>query len=57
MEIISNIALITINETLIAQLLAFLIFMFVINRLMFKPLQGVMTERQGYIDKDRKSVV
>lgn len=56
MEIISNIAMISINETLIAQVLAFLIFMYVINRLMFKPLQGVMAERQNYIDKIQKDI-
>ncbi len=56
MEIISNIAMISINETLIAQVLAFLIFMYVINRLMFKPLQCVMTEREDYIDKIQKDI-
>ena len=50
MHIISNIALITINETLIIQLLSFLIFLYIINRIMFRPIVGVMTERNRYIE-------
>lgn len=50
MEIISNIALISINETLIVQLISFLIFVFVINRIMFRPLQTVMDERSSYME-------
>ena len=51
MEIVSNIALITINGTLFHQLIAFLIFLFVINRIMFRPLQGVMSERESFLEK------
>jgi F-type H+-transporting ATPase subunit b len=51
MEIISNVALITINATLFHQLIAFLIFLFIINRIMFRPLRSVMAERSGVIDK------
>ena len=51
MEIISNIALITINATLFHQLIAFLIFLFIINRIMFRPLRSVMAERDGVIEK------
>ncbi|MBL7180595.1 MAG: hypothetical protein ABIK98_04895 [Pseudomonadota bacterium] len=51
MEIVSNIALITINATLVHQLVAFLIFLFIINRLMFRPLRGVMAERDSFIEK------
>jgi F-type H+-transporting ATPase subunit b len=51
MEIISNIALISINETLIAQLVSFLIFLYIINRVMFKPLLSVVSERNDHIDK------
>ena len=53
MEIISNIALISINETLLVQLLSFLIFLFIINRMMFRPLQSVRSERADYMDKIR----
>ena len=51
MEIVSNIALITINGTLFHQLIAFLIFLFIINRIMFRPLQGVMDDRERFIEK------
>jgi len=57
MQIISNIALITINETLFVQLLSFLIFLFIINRIMFRPLQHVMTERVNYMDKIKVDTV
>lgn len=49
MEIVSKIAMISINETMIVQLISFLIFMFIINRLMFRPLQDVMSERTEYV--------
>jgi len=49
MQIISNIALISINETLVVQLLSFLIFLFFINRIMFRPLNSAMEERDEYI--------
>lgn len=57
MEIISNIALISINETLFVQLISFLLFLFVMNRLMFKPLQTVMAERTGRVDKAQKDIL
>jgi F-type H+-transporting ATPase subunit b len=50
MQIISNIALISINETLFVQLISFLIFLFVINRIMFRPLKSSMKERDEYIE-------
>lgn len=49
MQIVSNIALISINETLIIQLVSFLLFLFIINRMMFKPLSASMAERDAYI--------
>ena len=57
MEIISNIALVSINETLIVQLIGFLIFLFVINRIMFRPLRNVMAERQSHIEHIRQDIV
>ncbi len=56
MQIISNIALISINETLVVQLISFLVFLFVINRLMFRPLQSVMVEREEFIDGLRGNI-
>ncbi len=50
MQIISNIALITINETLIIQLISFLVFVFLLNRLMFRPLKSQMKQRDSHIE-------
>ena len=49
MQVISTIGLITINETLIIELISFLIFLFLINKIMFRPLRDVMTEREEHI--------
>jgi F-type H+-transporting ATPase subunit b len=49
MEIISNIALITINETVFVQIISFLIFVFILNRIMVRPLSSAMGERETYI--------
>jgi F-type H+-transporting ATPase subunit b len=57
MHIISNIALITINETLLFQLISFLIFLFIINRIMFRPLQSVMDDRKKQMDKIQTDTV
>ncbi len=57
MQIITNIALISINETLIVQLLSFLIFLFIINRVMIRPLRGVMSDREQHIDEIKKDIV
>jgi F-type H+-transporting ATPase subunit b len=57
MHIISNVALIGINETLILQVISFLIFLFIINRIMFRPLRRVMNERDTYIENIQKDIV
>ena len=57
MEIISNVALISINETLIFQIISFLIFLFIINRIMFRPLRKVMNERETYIENVQKDII
>lgn len=49
MQIISKIALITINETLVVQVISFLIFMVIMNRLMFRPLRSTMSDRETYL--------
>ncbi|MFP4346993.1 MAG: hypothetical protein ACOC3W_03650 [Thermodesulfobacteriota bacterium] len=49
MQIISNIALISINETMVVQLVSFLLFVFIINRVMFRPLRDSMSEREEYM--------
>lgn len=48
MEIISTTALISINATFIAQMLSFLIFVFILNRIMLRPLYGVIEQRKEY---------
>ena len=50
MEIVSTIALISINETLWVQLISFLLFLAIINRVMFKPLHNIMRERDFFIE-------
>jgi len=57
MEIISNVALISINETLIVQVVGFLIFLFVINRIMFRPLQNVMSDRDIHIERIKRDII
>jgi F-type H+-transporting ATPase subunit b len=56
MDIISTIALITINETLVVQLASFLIFLFLINRIMLRPLKNTMNEREGYLEQIRLEI-
>jgi F-type H+-transporting ATPase subunit b len=56
MQIISNIALISINETLIVQVISFLIFLYTINRVMFRPLRKVVAERQSHIEHIRQDI-
>ena len=57
MQIISNIALISINETVIVQIISFLIFLYIINRIMFKPLRGVMADRENHIKSIQQDIV
>ena len=49
MQIISNIALVSINETVIVQLISFLIFLFIMNRVMFRPLRDTMLKRDHHV--------
>jgi len=49
MQIISSIALISINETLVIQVISFLILLFILNRIMFRPLQKTARERNRYV--------
>ncbi len=57
MQIISNIALITINETLFIQLISFLIFLFFINRIMFRPLRSEMSKRDSFIAGMKQDII
>jgi F-type H+-transporting ATPase subunit b len=49
-------ALIALNATLIIQMVSFLIFLFILNRVMIRPLREVMGERENYVDGLRLSV-
>ena len=49
MQIISNVALISINETVVVQLLSFLLFLYIMNRIMFRPLRNVMAQREDHL--------
>ena len=57
MQIVSNIALISINETLIVQVISFLIFLFVINRIMFQPLLKTRGDRDQYLNQIARDIV
>jgi F-type H+-transporting ATPase subunit b len=57
MEIVSTTALISINGTLIAQLVSFLIFLYVVNRIMIRPLQDSMAERNNHIEKIKQEII
>lgn len=57
MQIVSNIALISINETIIVQMVSFLIFLFIINRVMFRPLGKTLAERDRYIKALQAEIV
>jgi F-type H+-transporting ATPase subunit b len=56
MEIISNIGLITINETMIVQVLSFLLLVYIMNRIMFRPLRQTMREREEVIEGIRQDI-
>ena len=57
MEIIATNALISINETFIIQLISFLIFLYVMDRIMFRPLRSTMAQRDEYIDTVKDDIV
>ena len=57
MEIIATNALISINETFIVQLVSFLIFLYVMNRIMFRPLLSTISQRKEFIADFQKDIV
>ncbi|MGD9307929.1 MAG: ATP synthase F0 subunit B [Desulfosarcina sp.] len=56
MEIIATNALISINETFLVQLVSFLIFLYIMNRIMFRPLLGTMHQRDEYLHGVRADI-
>jgi F-type H+-transporting ATPase subunit b len=57
MEIIKTNALITINETLWVQMIIFLIFLFLINRIMFRPVRRNLAEREDHFAALRRAIL
>lgn len=57
MEIIKTTALITINETLWVQMIGFLIFLFLINRLMFRRVRRNIADREAHFDTLRQDIL
>lgn len=51
MEIVQNTALITVNATLVFQLISFLILVYLLHRLMLRPLSDIMQKRKEYVDQ------
>jgi len=56
MEIIATNALISINATFAVQLISFLIFLYIMNRIMFRPLRSTMEQRDIYIDRVKEEI-
>jgi F-type H+-transporting ATPase subunit b len=56
MQIVSVEALLSINETLIVQLLSFLIFLFIIKRVMIRPLRGMIKQRGEHVHKIKDDI-
>lgn len=56
MQIVSVEALLSINETIIVQLLSFLIFLFIIDRVMFRPMRSLMKERDAHVSQIEKDI-
>jgi len=57
MEIIATNALISINETFIVQLGSFLIFLYFMNRIMFRPLLSTIAQRKELISDFQKDII
>lgn len=57
MEIIKTNALITINETLWVQMIIFLVFLFLINRIMFRPVRRNLAEREDHFAALRRAIL
>ena len=56
MTIIETTALITINETLLVVVISFLVFLAIINRIMFRPLSRTMDQRQTHLGQMKQEI-
>ncbi len=57
MSIVSNIALISINATLVVQVLLFLLLVWLLNRIMIKPLRLIMAERKEHLKRIESDIL
>jgi F-type H+-transporting ATPase subunit b len=56
MEIVSQTELVSINATMIVQVLSFLVFLFLIQRIMFRPLRETMETRSADLKRLQKEI-
>jgi len=56
MEIVTQSELVSINATLLVQAASFLIFLFLIERVMFRPLWRTVQDRRGYLHQLERDV-
>ncbi len=56
MEIIANTELVSINATALTQLISFLIFLFLITRIMIRPLLETITARREHLQNLQKEI-
>lgn len=56
MQVVENVALISINATLLVQLISFLVFMMLFNRILIRPVRKVMSERDHYLVEVRENI-
>ena len=56
MEIVAQTELVSINATMIVQVLSFLIFLFLIHRLMLRPLRATMDARQTDLKRIEREI-
>jgi F-type H+-transporting ATPase subunit b len=57
MEIVSQTELVSINATMLVQVMSFLIFLVIITRIMFKPLRRTMEDRSLHIQQLQHEMV
>ena len=57
MEIVSQTELVSINATMLVQVMSFLIFLFIITRIMFKPLRRTMEDRNVHVQQLQHEMV
>jgi F-type H+-transporting ATPase subunit b len=56
MQIVYTTALISINETFFVQLISFLVFLYIMNRIMIRPLVSTMAQRKEYFANVNKEI-